>query len=90
MELRGPGRGVAMDWLLPVVVGTVFVVLMAAANPLVEGWLSGFELSGPDPVRLVGWVMVAIAVWPLLRLARMNLHFVLPAKERKVGVIRST
>jgi hypothetical protein len=60
MELRGPGRGVVMDWLLPVVVGTVFVVLMVAANPLVEGWLSGFELSGPDPVRIVAWVMVAI------------------------------
>jgi hypothetical protein len=83
MELRGPGRGVVMDWLLPVVVGTVFVVLMVAANPLVEGWLSGFELSGPDPVRIVAWVMVAIAVWPLLRLARMKLHGVLPAKERK-------
>lgn len=83
MELRGPGRSVVMDWLLPVVVGTVFVVLMVAANPLVEGWLSGFELRGPDPVRLVAWVMVAISVWPLLRLARMKLHLVLPVKERK-------
>jgi len=84
MELRGPGRGIVMDWLLPVAIGLVFVVLMVVANPLVEDWLSEINFgSGPDPERVVAWVIVAIAVWPLLRLARINLHSVLPVKERK-------
>jgi len=84
MELRGPGRGIVMDWLLPVAIGLVFVVLMVVANPLVEDWLSEINFgSGPDPERVVAWVIVAIAVWPLLRLARINLHSVPPVKERK-------
>lgn len=74
-ELRGPSRRVVLDWAMPVVVGAVFIVLMVSANPLVEGWFSGINLRGVfDVERMFFWVVVAIFVWPFLRLAQMNLH----------------
>ncbi len=74
-ELRGPSRTLFLDWLLPVCVGLVFVVLMFAANPLVEAWISGLDLAaGPAPERVVMWGVFALLVWPFLRLAQMQLH----------------
>lgn len=83
-ELRGPGRALFLDWLLPVSVGAVFIVLMVSANPLVEGWLSDIDLSSaPAPERVVMWGIFALGAWPLLRLAQMKLHKVPVTVVRK-------
>ena len=83
-ELRGPSKNLVLDWLLPIVVGLVFLVLMFIANPLVENWFSAFDLSNaPSLDRMTTWVLVAVIVWPLLRVAQMNLHKQDAATPRK-------
>lgn len=83
-EMRGPSRSLVLDWLLPVAVGGVFIVLMIAANPLVDGWLSRLDWSHrPDLGRVIMWLVLAMMVWPMLRLAQMKLHWQKPAQTRK-------
>jgi hypothetical protein len=58
-----------VGWVLPLALGVVFLVLFAAANPLVEQGLRA--LSFRDAVRLDGdrialWVFVAAFSWPFL------------------------
>lgn len=59
-------------WLVPLGLAAVFVGLFAAANPLIEGWLSGISLSGTpaliDGWRLSFWAAALLAVWPLVHL----------------------
>lgn len=62
-------RGLAL-WLLPAVLGTVFVALFAAANPVIEQWVS---LLNPKVAfehvrawRVVFWVLMLALVWPFI------------------------
>jgi len=64
-------RGVAL-WLMPVVLGTVFVALFAAANPVIEQWVS---LLNPKVVfeyvsvwRVLFWTLMLSLVWPFIHL----------------------
>jgi len=64
-------RGIAL-WLLPAALGTVFVALFAAANPVIEQWLS---LLNPNVIfeyvsiaRVLFWTMMAALVWPFIHL----------------------
>lgn len=72
---KGSFRGVVFDWALPIGVGGVFLVLFAAANPLVDKWLLAFADINPSFLprieRVIFWGILAIAVWPLLRLTTM-------------------
>jgi hypothetical protein len=66
-----------LAWVLPVVLGAVFMVLFAAANPLIEAWLGGLSLRGSlarlDIVRVFFWLFVLAAVWPLIAMTRQRL-----------------
>ena len=58
-----------VGWVLPLALGAVFLVLFAAANPLIEQALRA--LSFRDALRLDGdrvalWVVVAAFSWPFL------------------------
>ncbi|MCK1719994.1 DUF4173 domain-containing protein [Bradyrhizobium sp. 141] len=62
-------RGIAL-WLLPTALSTVFVALFAAANPVIEQWLS---LLNPKLVfeyvsvpRVLFWTMMLALVWPFI------------------------
>ncbi|MDN5003578.1 DUF4173 domain-containing protein [Bradyrhizobium sp. GCM10027634] len=62
-------RGIAL-WLLPAVLGTVFVALFAAANPVIEQWVS---LLNPKIIldyisvpRVLFWTMMLALVWPFI------------------------
>ncbi|MEH2491097.1 DUF4153 domain-containing protein [Bradyrhizobium sp. AZCC 2230] len=62
-------RGIAL-WLLPAALGTVFVALFAAANPVIEQWVS---LLNPKIIldyvsipRLLFWTMMLALVWPFI------------------------
>ena len=76
--LPEPGaiRGALRDWVVPLGVGGVFLVLMAVANPVVDDWLRG--LSDLEPGlslpfgRFVFWVAVLCLVWPFLRLTALS------------------
>ncbi len=79
MRVAAPSKSgllrVLTDWLVPLVVGAIFIGLMALANPLVDAWLlrlstfeSGFSW---DVGRVLFWASAAFAIWPLLRLTAM-------------------
>ncbi|MBC9879714.1 DUF4173 domain-containing protein [Bradyrhizobium sp. INPA01-394B] len=62
-------RGIAL-WLLPAALGTVFVALFAAANPVIEQWVL---LLNPKLIldyvslpRLLFWTMMLALVWPFI------------------------
>lgn len=62
-------RGIAL-WLMPVVLGTVFVALFAAANPVIEQWVS---LLNPKLIleyvsvwRVLFWILMLSLVWPFI------------------------
>ncbi|MEL6841161.1 MAG: DUF4173 domain-containing protein [Pseudomonadota bacterium] len=72
---KGAVRGMFFDWALPLGVGSVFVVLMASANPVVDRWLvqlARFETDmSIDVTRVLFWGLVALCIWPFLRLPQM-------------------
>lgn len=62
-------RSIAL-WLLPAALGTVFVALFVAANPLIEQWVS---LLNPKIIldyvsipRVLFWTMMLALVWPFI------------------------
>ncbi|MFK4721476.1 hypothetical protein ABIE89_002576 [Bradyrhizobium niftali] len=62
-------RGIAL-WLLPAALGTVFIALFAAANPVIEQWIS---LLNPKVVfeyvsvwRVLFWTLMLALVWPFI------------------------
>ncbi|UPT85933.1 DUF4173 domain-containing protein [Bradyrhizobium barranii subsp. apii] len=62
-------RGLAL-WLMPAVLSTVFIALFAAANPVIEQWVS---LLNPKLIleyisipRLLFWAMMLALVWPFI------------------------
>jgi hypothetical protein len=63
-------RGIAL-WLLPAALGTVFVALFAAANPVIEQWVS---LLSPKVIleyvsipRVLFWTAMLALVWPFIQ-----------------------
>jgi hypothetical protein len=62
-------RGIAL-WLLPAALSTVFIALFAAANPLIEQWVS---LLNPKLIfeyisipRVLFWTAMLTLVWPFI------------------------
>jgi hypothetical protein len=69
---RRPTVPAAIDWVLPVGLGLVFLVLLQQGNPLLHPDLSGlFRAFDPDPLRLTFWFVLAMAFWPLMRSTAM-------------------
>jgi hypothetical protein len=59
-----------LGWLIPLVFVAIFLWLFVAANPvfdLVASQLSLGHLTFPEPPRLVAWLLLAAAIWALLR-----------------------
>ncbi|WP_439396257.1 DUF4153 domain-containing protein [Bradyrhizobium sp. PMVTL-01] len=57
-------------WLMPVVLGTVFVALFAAANPVIEQWVALLNpkiiLDYVSVPRVLFWIMMLALVWPFI------------------------
>ena len=69
LNLSALTRGIAL-WLLPAALGTLFVALFAAANPVIEQWVF---LLNPKLIldyisipRVLFWVMMLALVWPFI------------------------
>lgn len=58
-------------WVVPVILASVFLVLFAMANPLIEEGLRSIDLfvllSLLDFWRMTFWLAIAMSIWPLLR-----------------------
>ncbi|MFT4118448.1 DUF4173 domain-containing protein [Bradyrhizobium sp.] len=75
-------RAIAL-WLLPAVLGTVFVALFAAANPVIEQWVS---LLNPNIIldyvsirRVLFWTAILALVWPFIHVRWRRRTVVPPA-----------
>lgn len=81
-------HGVSVDlramkgWVVPLALGSIFVVLFAAANPLIANWLMQWDLGGNfrqlDLQRLLFWLGTIVAVWAFVCVRR---RFALPVGE---------
>lgn len=79
MRVAAPSKGrvqsALFDWGLPVAAGGLFIILFAAANPFVDQWLLALGRLDPQNLpaveRVIFWALLAIALWPLLRLSTM-------------------
>ena len=71
----GSFKSTLFDWALPIGAGAVFVVLFAAANPFLDSWLLELAQFDADLVpefgRVMLWLLIGLAVWPLLRLGSL-------------------
>lgn len=60
-----------LAWVVPLGLGLVFVLLFAAANPLIEVAVASLRADSAldllNPVRLVFWLIMAAAIWAVLR-----------------------
>lgn len=58
-------------WAMPLILASVFLILFAVANPLIEAVLRKIDLSVLvqflDIWRIAFWLLIAAAVWPMLR-----------------------
>jgi hypothetical protein len=63
--------GSLVAWIVPLSVFTLFLALFASANPLIENRLLKINIQALynllDVWRIWFWVMIACAIWPLLR-----------------------
>ena len=57
-------------WVVPFVLGTVFLLLFASANPVIRIWFSRFDFRLPSfsisLARFLFWSAMAFMVWPLV------------------------
>lgn len=64
---RAPRVATLIGWGVPIALCVVFAGLFSAANPLIEGWISGIPWSAPIPnfdlPRILSWLMLLAMVW---------------------------
>jgi hypothetical protein len=93
LKMQSLTRGVAL-WFVPVAFGGLFVILFAAANPLIEQWISllnpGNTASKVDISRTLFWLMVLSLVWPFVHVRwhrrKVRLPAAVPAPEGGIPV----
>ncbi|WP_454651714.1 DUF4153 domain-containing protein [Bradyrhizobium liaoningense] len=77
-------RGIAR-WLLPAALSTVFVALFAAANPVIEQWVSLLNpkiiLEYVSVPRVLFWIVMLALVWPFIHVRW---------RRRKIGATAQT
>jgi hypothetical protein len=69
------GLPILKGWIVPLVVGAIFVVLFAAANPLIADWLANLPVKDAleqiDGKRLLFWMIVFPVLWGIIRVCRV-------------------
>ena len=77
--------GLVRAWLLPLSLSAVFVVLFAAANPVIDRWLPSLDSRAVErfltPERVGFWCIAAAMCWGVLRSARMRAGVLKPPAE---------
>lgn len=80
---KGRVRSALFDWALPVGAGGLFLILFAVANPIADQWIAAlgqFEMDLlPEFARVLLWGLIALVLWPLLRLATLIGTLIRPA-----------
>lgn len=56
-------------WVVPILYGAIFMALFASANPLIEQWLTVFDMRRIwelDVSRMFMWIVLLAIAWPYL------------------------
>jgi hypothetical protein len=57
-------------WIVPLVLGAIFLFLFSAANPLIERWFALIDLgalfAALDALRILLWTAILVAIWPFI------------------------
>jgi hypothetical protein len=57
-------------WIVPLALGAIFLLLFAAANPLIEGWFAAIDVKAQFArvsfVRIAFWLLMISLVWPFI------------------------
>lgn len=80
-------RKFALAWVLPLVLGGVFIVLLINANPIVESWIDGLSTDdwpAPDMLRIAFWAVLAALIWPFLIVTRLRQRMLHPLVPRSL------
>jgi Domain of unknown function (DUF4173) len=68
---RGLRFAALAAWIMPLVLGAVFLTLFGQANPIIQHWLSLIDIQTLldliEPVRVIFWLLLLVAVWAFLR-----------------------
>ncbi|NEU98142.1 DUF4153 domain-containing protein [Bradyrhizobium uaiense] len=71
-------------WCVPLLLGSLFVLLFMAANPLLTKWISQLNPGDPSSYLSIGrmlfWIAAAALVWPFIHIRWRN--YVEVAEER--------
>lgn len=71
LDRRGLRLAALAVWIMPLVLGAVFLALFGAANPIIEHWLSLIDiwklLDLIEVQRVVFWGFFLVAIWAFLR-----------------------
>ncbi len=74
----GLTRNLLRAWALPVVVGSVFLALFMAGNPMFKHLANQLPDINVDVDRLAFWLLVGVVIWPFLVLRKMRQRMMLP------------
>lgn len=85
-----------LAWVVPLGLGLVFVVLFAAANPVIESLFANLQadtaLNLLNPIRIIFWLVMAAGIWALLRpkllrrkRSRQGVPFIVPRETAWFG-----
>lgn len=93
-DLGSGARRQAASLVLPVLMGTVFLALLASANPVLEGFLEELDPSRLFDLkfwqRVLFWSVIASLLWPCLNLSEIWLgKAARPAAMPKAGPSRA-
>jgi len=92
--LRGPSltRGLIV-WFVPLAFGSLFVLLFASANPLIEHWFDGIRpgeiMSQISWRRGLFWLAALSLIWPFIHVRRRNRKTAIDATVPEPGPISS-
>lgn len=79
--------GMLVVWVMPLVLGGVFLALFASANPMIEQWLGAIELSrGMSRIslsRVIFWFAALSVIWPFIHARIMRPERIQPNTPRQ-------
>jgi hypothetical protein len=71
-------------WVVPLALGAIFISLFASANPIIDDWFAVVDwkafLQNISFLRILFWLLVIAAVWPLVFLRNRKLKAAAVAK----------
>ena len=91
VDRSGQMTRLIMAWLMPVMLGLVFVLLLLAANPIAERWLDGISLNSvrlPEGARIAFWLCLLPVAWTALSLSQMKERLRAVPRAKPMGPAR--